>query len=343
MMIIPLSFLSAQDTEDRDFFNELLNFDNSDVLTMPQVGDYVIYKSNFGNNEMIITIISMGNRDFFFKTFDKNNYEVNEFKATLILDGGEYELGDIALKSGDSNSEDLKLAILESVSMFNVRKNINTSEFPKAINASIDWEAVDDTVQYNFRPWIPIVNMYNRTYSDNRVNGLKLIRFGRLQKNREADILNFTGLDTSFDNSPTSVIKELPMNPTAFDGMNIPLDLNWTSAEKANTSEILVDDQRYAYINIQTVPTENIDESSYLFLNKLILNNRKYILPESVDFLDFKGTPSLKYVIFDEGTLKKSIAIVMLYNRGEYTSILSFTSYLKFYSDNRGYFNKVLF
>lgn len=340
MIIIPLSILSAQD---KDFYNELLDWENSPVLTMPQAGDYVIYKSSFGNNEIIITIISLGNREFYFKTFNKHNYDVNEIKATLISDGGEYKFSELILKSGDSNSEDLKLAIMESLSMFNTRKDINTSTFPHDINTSVDWDTIDVTVQYNFRPWVPIVNMYKRTYSENRGNMLQLIRFGRLVKGREGDVLNFTGLDSSFDNSPTSVIKELPMNPTAFDSMNIPLDLNWSSAENVNTSEILVDDERYAYINVQTVPSENIDERSYLFLNKLILNNRKYILPESVDFFDFKGTPSLKYAIYDEETLNKSIVIVMLYDRGEYTSILSFTSYLKFYSDNKVYFDKILF
>lgn len=343
MILIPLSFLSAQDMQDREFYNELLDLEHSDLLTIPQVGDYVIYKSNFGTNEMLLTIISLGNHEFFFKTFNMHNYEINKFKATLIWDGGEYRFSDFILNSGDSSSEQLKLALMESLSMFNARKDINTSEFPEAINTSVDWEKVDVTVHYNFRAWVPIVNMYNRTYKENQRNVLQLIRFGRLAKDREDSVLDFTGLDTSFDNSPTSEIKELPMNPTAFDGMNIPLDLNWTGAQKENTSEVLVDNQTYAKINIQTVPTENIDENSYLFLNKLILNNRKYILPESVDFFDFKGTPSLIYAIIDEETLKKSIVIIMLYDRGEYTSILSFSSYLNFYSDNKTYFNKILF
>lgn len=292
---------------------------------------------------MVMTILSLGNREYFFKTFNMSNYEINEFKATLLYEEGEYIFNDLSIKSGNANSEDMKLALLESLAMFNARKDIDTSLFPNDINSSVYWETVDVTVQYNFRPWIPIANMYNRSYSENQGNALKLIRFGRMTKDNEDDILGFTGLDSSFNHSPTAQLKELPMNPTAFDGVNIPLDLNWKNAVTEITSEILIDDQRYSLINLQTIESENVDENSYRFLNKLMLNNKKFILPESVEFFEYKGTLSLKYVIYNEDTPNKSIAIIMLYNRGDYTSILSFSSYLNFYNDNRGYFNKILF
>jgi len=344
MMTISASMmLTAQENENRTFYNDLLKLDDSEVLSSPSPGDYIIYESSFAETELIVTVLYLGNREFFFKTFNKENYGINEFKAQIINNNGRYEIGSLNIKSGNLSNTDLQLTQLDFLKMLNARTRINTADFPKIVRSSEKWEDIGTTFQYEFRFWVPIANLFHRFDVNNRQNTFKLIRFGRIGADQEDSILNFTGLDTAFDNSPTTILRKTEKMTASFDGISIPLDENWVPIEESKTAILNFDNERYSYINIQTVSNDKMPPNAYQFLNWHILNSKAFIIPESVEIYDFKGIPTLKFVVYDEKSLKKTVSVIMLYNRGDFTSILTFGSYLNFYTDNKAYFDKILF
>ncbi|MBI9100386.1 MAG: hypothetical protein JEY91_18020 [Spirochaetaceae bacterium] len=343
LLIFSMTSLSAQDNQDDNFYSDLLNLADSEVLTSPTAGDYVIYENSFAAKKLIISILYIGDQSFYIKTFNKDNYEMNDFNLRIADNNGLYGIDKISMKTGELSNVDILLAQSDFLDLLNSRKDVEVQSFPENIQLRKKWSSLDTTFEYEFAYWIPLTGLLSRIDINNKTNSLKLVRFGTLKGENDTIIRDFTGLDTGYDNSPASVIPDSDDAPAIFDGIKIPLDGNWNINNEINTATLNIGGERFSHFTIQTIPGKNLPENPYQFLSWQLINSNAYIIPDSVHIFDFKGTPTLQFTVLDEKTLKMTISMTMLFDRGEFSSVLQFGSYLNFYTENKEYFDQILF
>jgi hypothetical protein len=322
---------------------DILNFNDSNVLTASEFGDYAVYENKFGNNNRIVTIVYLGDQHYFCKSFNKDNNEINEFDLVMAYKNESLEIEKFGIKTGNIKNIDLQNTQIDFMNIFDFRRIQDVELFPETILAEDPWPEFGYTLVHDFRYWVPLLNLYNRYEQDDESSYFKLIRFGKLSDTNQEKILNFTGIDTGIDNSPSILINEKDETSIVFDGLEISLDENWTINSQNNMAVFEVDNERYSYFHIQTFSKEQIPLNESELFTWDLMNSTGYILPNTVEISQINNIPTLKYIVLDEETLKKTITIMMIFDRGDSTSIVSFGSYLSFYNDNADYFNKILY
>lgn len=334
-------------SEDREkmiaYYNTLLNFSDSDFIIPSESGDFVVYENNYADNSMLMTVIHVGERRYLIQTFNKKTYLTNKFILLFNAEESEIEIEGISVESGDFGSTDLQLAQTDLLRIFNSRSKIDVTQFPEEIIKTEIWDELDTRFEHRYRYWIPVSNLFFRIDRKDSSNSVKLVRFGNINSLKGSNILDFKGVNTTFDNSPYYRIPSAESAEVTMDGLKLSVDGNWGKLDDSNTIIIAKEGERYASININTVKSEELPELPEQFFSWYMTNSGSFILPDSVEITDFKGTPVLKCSAFNEGTLEKNRLTIMLFDRGDYKSILTLSAYENFYNVNRDYFEKILF
>lgn len=338
--------LSAQagDTEKNlEFYKTLQNFSGSEYIAPSMPGDYVVYEDRFANNNLLLTIVHAGERRYILQTFNRTNYKVSRFLLMLEVNEGKISIEGISMIAGESDSTDVQLAQSDFLRMLNTRASIDVSGFPGDIKKTEMWKEIDSSFTSTFEFWIPVANLYTRMDRTDIGNYLRLVRFGHLDSTDKNGIFDFKGVNTSFDNSPSFSITAGSDIPVTIDGLTLKIDSNWSKVEDSKTLVLQKNGQRYASINIRTVKKEEIIDKGDLFFSWYLNNSGAYVLPESVEMTEVNGFPTLKLTVFNESTLEKSNLVLMFFQRGDYTSILTFSAFQHFYRENQSYFDKILY
>jgi len=128
-----------------------------------------------------------------------------------------------------------------------------------------------------------------------------------------------------------------------FDDLLLTLDENWEVIPEQNIALLSVNGERYSYFNINTLAKADVPLSSYQIFTWELKNSKAYIRPDSVEIFQFQGIPVLEYTIIDENTSIETKSIMMVFDRGEYISIVSFGAYLSVYNENQDYFDNIIY
>lgn len=334
---------SRSDEINQEYYRNLLNVENSEYLSLPQMGEYAIYKSSYADAELIMTIIHTGPRRYLIQTFNKNNYKISKFHVVVKRNKGMYEIEGVSIEQGDLSGTDIKLAQTDFMMILNDRSQLDVTQFPDDLTQVNRIVMIDTTFSSTYKYWIPITNLYSRTDEGNRANRIELLRFGQMSNEQESEILNFRGINVDFDNSPSFKVAQKRSEPQIMDGIKIPLDRNWTRQENANNAVFESNGDEFAFVSIKTFKKENLPEKAEQFFGAYLNQNSAFVLPDSVSISSFKGAPLLGYTVLDIDQMKKNIFYIMMFDRGEFTSIMTFGASRNFYVENREYFDRILF
>ena len=336
LMIFVFCLMSLSVAED------FLNYTGNHALSMPKVGDYVVYRNTVEEQEKIYTIICIEEWTYYVKVNNLETGQIGEFNIMMTLKDGELQIGNLVLVSGDLGSSDMKHAQIDFINIFTNRSIQDVSLFPNTIVVEQPVQGFKYSFINTYKYWVPVFNFYGRNIIQDPTKGLKLIRFGTLSQVNRDEVLAFTGLDASEDTSPSFKLERKRSKAVTFDGMGIPLDENWTTAED-NMAIFNLGETTYAYIQILSFAKEELDIDAHVYFTQTMMNTTEYIPPVTVETGSFKAFPYVKYVEYDKAAKQKSQIIIMYFDRGEGISVLIFSASKNFYDENKAYFNDILF
>lgn len=346
LFVLLFSALYSQEDSQEEavsYYKNLLMFDQSDYIIPSQPGEYVVFEDNFAGNSVVLTVMHLGNRRYIMQTFNKRTYETNKLIILMAYKNGKFEIEGISVLEGDFGSTDLQFGQSEMLKILKGRSEISVTAFPGDIKSSERWEEIGSTFSSTYKFWVPLFNLYSRNDNNNLGNRLRLLKFGIAKDGEKQKVFDFKGLDTSFDNSPTYEISDRNDAGVMFDGIKINLDENWSLIENSKTVVLNQNGERYSYITVNTVPRSDFPKEPQQFFSWYLSNSGAYVLPESVEISSTGSAPTLSFTVFDEAKLKKNKTILMIFDRGEHVSMLTFGAYENFYDQNKAYFDEILF
>lgn len=346
IFLLLCSVLFSQDGSKEEiitFYKNLQMFDQSDYIIPSQPGEFVVYEDNFAGNRIVLTVFHLGNRRYVIQTFNKRTYEVNKLLMLLSYSNGEFNIEGVSLETGDINSNDLQFGQSELLKMLNGRSKVSVGDFPREVNETERWEEINSTFTSTYKYWVPLFNLYNRKDDNNLGNRLRLIKFGTAKNGEYQKVFDFKGLDTTMDNSPSYAIPPKGDAGVMFDGLKISLDENWSLIENSKTVVLNKNNERYSYITVSTVSKTDFPSGPQQFFSWYLNNSGAYVLPDSVEISNAGSAPTLTFTVFDEVKLTKNKTILMVFDRGEHVTMLTFGAYENFYDQNKAYFDEILF
>jgi len=304
-------------------------------------GDFVIYHNKFGGNNRIVIMIYLEEDHYYLKSIGLDYEEVNTFHINITPDTE--EVTDMGIIEGDIANQDLKNTQIDLMNFMMKRFEEKDNPFFPNLLVEDPWPGFGYTLIYDFRFWIPILNIYERYEEENRESTFKVIRFGNLDHYEQDYILNYDQREPDILTGPLYKFPQAEPNDVVFDGLMLKLDQNWEVLPDQNIALLSVNDERYSYFNINTLAKEQVGLSAYQIFSWELKNSKGYIRPESIEIFQFQGIPTLEYTIIDETTKLETKSIMLIFDRGEHISIVSFGAYLSVYEENKEYFDLIIY